>query len=61
MKMFCEVKYRRRTKTTSSSTHSHATTFQDVAGKLYEEFELTNKDFPLNVSQNVSYQPTSKK
>ena len=61
MRLLCEVKCRRRNRTTSlhSSTHSHDKSLQNLAGPVYEEVDLTNKDFPLKCSQNVAYLSTS--
>ena len=63
MTLFCEVKCRskNRISTSHSSTHSHELSLQNVAGPLYEEMELTNKDLISNYSHNVAYQFTSRK
>ena len=61
MRMFFQVKIRKRVNKSNSPTHSHDRSFQNVAGPLYEEVELTEKDSPLNFSQNVAYQSTSRK
>ena len=63
MRLFCDEKCRGRNRisTPYNSTHSHEQSIQNVVGPLYEEVELPNKDLPLNYSQNVAYQSTSKK
>ena len=61
MRLFFEVKIRKRGNKSNSPTHSNDRSFQNVAGPLYEEVELTDKDSPLNFSQNVAYQSTSRK
>ena len=61
-RLCCEGKCSRKNSiTTSHSSTYHEQSLQSVAGPLYEEVELTNKDLPLNYSQNVAYQSTSKK
>ena len=58
MSLFCDEKCRgkNRISTAYVSTHSHEQFIQNAVGPLYEEVELTNKDLPLNYSQNVAYQ-----
>ena len=59
MRLFFEVKCRKRINKSNSPTHSHARSLQNVVGPLYEEVELPNKD--ITFSQNVAYQSTSRK
>ena len=63
-RLFCEIKCKRKTKTISSpqhSSHFHDKSFQDIPGPLYEEVDLTDKEFHLKCSHNVAYQSTSNK
>ena len=63
MRLICELKCRRKKKKSSphNSSHFHNSSIQNVPGPLYEEVDLTNKDFTLNFSQNVAYQSTLNK
>ena len=63
MRLFCEVKYKKvinRTKHYSPNNSPHHRSVQNVTGPLYDEVQLTDKDNPMNLSQNVAYQSTSK-
>ena len=61
LRLFCELKCKRKKKTSCphNSSHFHDNSIQNVPGPLYEEVNLSNKDFTLNFSQNAAYQSTS--
>ena len=61
LRLFSELKCRSKKKISFSNNSSHfpERSIQNAPGPLYEEVDLTNKDFTLNFSQNVAYQYTS--